>query len=599
MEIATPWDLIKSYRWKSVFFSYLRYLFLIILILLIPFGLLIYFYYDYAFENEIAQYSTSNLTKSTALFEVLISDFDENYRTIIQDRYLKPFLSMRETQIENHAYLDNVAQSVMAMKGGIARNIYLYSFSADYVVSSEGCGPSSLFADSMWMKTYRATNAQMYIIPRKVYSQEYDTIYLCRQVVQQNKLTGLFCLELNYRDFTNIIKKSFAGNTDHLYIISNIGVILYSDDSTLINTPVYKNRELAKIFEQFRGTQSGTLLQDGYIISTTASKNSQILLVTYLKKDRLLNTRQDIQLLLIAGSCTALVIAVLIALFISFKMYKNVVDIVFLLQNPQYRPAKESSLGELFLIRSDLSQRETIHHQEMEKQLWELKKAQAIALQTQINPHFLFNTLQLVNMSVMKEIRHDNEAVRIVQLLSDLLRLSYSTHTYLIPVSQELEHIEKYLEIQKIRYKNRLQISVDVPAECMGKRTVKLLLQPIVENSIRHGLSDKKEDWLLKIQCRLEGDGQFLCFSIEDNGVGMDPELLAALRQDLKSMVIREDSHIGISNINQRLRLIFGSNFSLNIDSAPNQGTVVTLRHPLLDDQAASLYNGKPEEKKW
>ena len=89
-------------------------------------------------------------------------------------------------------YLAEVIQTVASMKRGIVRNTYLYSFSADYVVSSNGCGSVSHFADSMWMKTYYATGAQMYIIPRKVYSQEYDTIYLCRQVVQQLSLIHIY-----------------------------------------------------------------------------------------------------------------------------------------------------------------------------------------------------------------------------------------------------------------------------------------------------------------------------------------------------------------------------------------------------------------------
>ena len=287
MQFVTPWDLIKSYRKKSAFFFYLRYLFLLILILLIPFGLLIYYYYGFVFQNAVAQYSSSNLIKSTELFEVLISDFDEGYRSVSQNPYFHRFLSMNKEATADEGYLVGLSQSVRSMKRGLIRNIYLYSFSADYVISSEMHGPAPSFSHSMWLKTYRATSAKNYIIPRKVFSEDYDTIYLCRQVVQKSRLTGLFCLELDYRDFIDIVHKSFSDISDRLCIVSDIGVILYSEDPSLINVPIYQNKELEDIYERFRGQSSGILTRGELVISTVTSKNNQLLLISFLNKKQL------------------------------------------------------------------------------------------------------------------------------------------------------------------------------------------------------------------------------------------------------------------------------------------------------------------------
>lgn len=116
-----------------------------------------------------------------------------------------------------------------------------------------------------------------------------------------------------------------------------------------------------------------------------------------------------------------------------------------------------------------------------------LKKYQIAALQAQINPHFLFNTLQLINLSIMKEVKKDIAATRLISLLSNLLHYSYDTEHYTVTVQQEIDNALKYLEIQQVRYKDHLRIISDISDECTSFETVKLILQPFIENSIITG----------------------------------------------------------------------------------------------------------------
>ena len=201
-----------------------------------------------------------------------------------------------------------------------------------------------------------------------------------------------------------------------------------------------------------------------------------------------------------------------------------------------------------------------------------LRKTELKALQAQIHPHFLYNTLD--SIAWMCEQGQNADAVRMVHALARLFRISISKGHELIPIAREIEHAESYLQIQKYRYKNRFTYRFEVDPGCLDYLCNKITLQPIIENAINHGLDLMVEEGHITVQ--VCPDGQDILFRVRDDGVGMTPEQVAAILNKGPS----DRTGIGIKNVNDRLKIYFGKQYGLRIDSVPDEGTCVEIRMP-------------------
>ena len=203
-----------------------------------------------------------------------------------------------------------------------------------------------------------------------------------------------------------------------------------------------------------------------------------------------------------------------------------------------------------------------------------LRKTELKALQAQINPHFLYNTLD--SIAWMCEQGRNADAVKMVHALARLFRISISKGHELIPISREIEHAESYLQIQKYRYKNQFTYHFHVDPECLHYLCNKITLQPIIENAINHGLDLLVDEG--RIDVYVQQDGEDIVFRVEDNGVGMSQEQIVAILEHGP----KERTGIGIRNVNDRLQIYFGKEYGLTITSKLDVGTCVEIRMPKL-----------------
>lgn len=201
-----------------------------------------------------------------------------------------------------------------------------------------------------------------------------------------------------------------------------------------------------------------------------------------------------------------------------------------------------------------------------------LRKTELKALQAQINPHFLYNTLD--SIAWMCEQGRNADAVNMVHALARLFRISISKGHELIPIRKELEHAESYLQIQKYRYKNQFSYDFQVDESCLDCLCNKITLQPILENAIAHGLDLMVEPGHIDVEvCR---DGKDILFCVRDDGIGMDEEQVRHILHSEPG----DRTGIGIKNVNDRLRIYFGEGYGLRIESEPDVGTCVEIRMP-------------------
>lgn len=226
-----------------------------------------------------------------------------------------------------------------------------------------------------------------------------------------------------------------------------------------------------------------------------------------------------------------------------------------------------------------------ITHTELLKETEEKMKFQQLAkdtqiksIQSQLDPHFLFNTLNTIaGMALMENC---NETANLIYSLSDILRYSIKSSKDMVEIETELENIKKYLFIQKIRYSDKLNYDMKIPEEIFKYKIPSMTLQPIIENAIIHGLEPKKDPVKIEIHGKMLPD-KFIEIKVIDNGVGISNEKLSIINDKLNSTTI--NGGIGIKLVHDRLIYYFGPEFGIKIESIPNISTTVYIKFPLVD----------------
>lgn len=209
----------------------------------------------------------------------------------------------------------------------------------------------------------------------------------------------------------------------------------------------------------------------------------------------------------------------------------------------------------------------------------QLKKAELRALQAQINPHFLYNTLDTIIW--MAESKRTAQVVDLVSALSRFFRITLSKGKDWISLGEEVEHISSYLTIQKMRYHDILDFTIDVPKQLLGSHMLKLTLQPLVENALYHGIKNKRSGGTISVHGRFVDDERVL-IEVKDNGIGIPTDKL----DQLQTMLDSEHSNLvtetgyGLNNVNQRIKLYYGQEYGLTITSEYRIGTCVSLLLP-------------------
>lgn len=215
-----------------------------------------------------------------------------------------------------------------------------------------------------------------------------------------------------------------------------------------------------------------------------------------------------------------------------------------------------------------------------------LMDTQMKALESQINAHFLYNTLEAINS--LAEIEGSEDISTMALALGDMFRYSIKTKGALVPLKKELAHVQNFVAIQQIRFDNAFCFQMDVPEEMLSCKILKLILQPLVENALYHGLLHCNAGSTICLTAKKEAG--ILCFQVRDDGVGMELEVLERLQKILeekprfRKLNQRDNGSIGLKNINSRIRLYYGDGYGLTIISEPGNGTTVQIRVPEVEE---------------
>ena len=395
---------------------------------------------------------------------------------------------------------------------------------------------------------------------------------------------GILLLDIRYSSLQQILDNITLGNQGYLYMISSNGDLIYRPRMQLIETgQMSENTVMATDYRDgsFRERYEGEWREVS--VKSVGYTGWKLLSVTPEKGLPLNNLKIQLFGVFVIGAF--LLVLILTNNFISSrittpiqKLEKSVNAIeagdldTEVYQGGSYEIRHLGrSIGEMAKRIKTLMEDIVAEHESKRKSEFDI-------LQSQINPHFLYNTLDIIVWMIENEQKQD--AVRIVTALARFFRISLSKGKSIITVRDELEHVRNYLMIQQTRFKNKFVYTIDAEDDVMELVSLKLMLQPLVENAIYHGMEFMDGDGEICVKVYRE-DAE-LWFRISDNGLGMTEEQTRSLLDEQNHISSKRGSGIGVKNVNERIRLYFGESYGLAIWSEPDEGTVITIHLPAL-----------------
>ncbi|MFR4978587.1 MAG: sensor histidine kinase [Butyricicoccus sp.] len=383
-------------------------------------------------------------------------------------------------------------------------------------------------------------------------------------------------LDLQFSSIAAYVDDVGIGTRGYTFLIDQSGRLVYHPQQQLIYVGIKQEDTL-----RYAGRGDGVYTEGNTLRIVRSIPQSKWRLVGVSYLDELVETPRNaaLRMIVMVGS-VALLLVLGVAAFamglVSAPIQRLVAQMHRFEQDAtgfQYEPIRgtqeiavlSDSFGHMVCRIQELI--EEVKHDEETLQKTELK-----ALQAQINPHFLYNTLDSIQW--MCEVGRNTDAVQMVGALARLFRISISRGAELIPIRRELEHAESYLIIQKFRYKDQFQYRFVVDDSLLDCLCSKITLQPIIENAILHGFGEFVDAGEIIIE--VKDDGADIIMSVTDNGIGMEKDVCARL------LSAQEDfsSGIGLKNVNDRNQIYFGEQYGLSIESEPDEGTCVTIRLP-------------------
>ncbi len=414
---------------------------------------------------------------------------------------------------------------------------------------------------------------------------------------------GVLLVDMNYSSIEQLLTKANTdSSSEYVYLMDNNGEIIYHPKQNLIYADIYKENNLEALGyedgsceENFEGESRLITVKT---ISYTGWKLVSVVPMSSFSIG-LNQTRYFAVVLVMLALLAVIILNQLVSAQIA-RPLQRLNESVKELEAGNLTPdiyvggsVEVEHLGRT--LRSTVEQLRKLMQDILVEQE-EKRKSELDALQSQINPHFLYNTLDSIVWTIEDERYED--AIFMITELASLFRISLSKGKNIIRVEEELRHARNYMNIQKMRYKNLFSVEYDVDPEILACCTVKLVIQPLLENAIYYGVQSMDGDGEIRVRGRRQGDDILL--EVEDNGMGMPEETVEKLLKE-DNRVRKKGSGVGLFNVHSRIRLRFGPDYGLTIESCPDEGTTVRIRMPFVsytEETARELEEGKWQAKR-
>ena len=392
---------------------------------------------------------------------------------------------------------------------------------------------------------------------------------------------GVFFIDLNYSAISGLCDQSTVGTKGYAFILDAKGNIVYHPQQQQLYNEL-QTENISLIMDTDEDTVLTGTGNDGKLYSISRSEKTGWTVVDCTNVKELLSKSRQAQSVYVLTAIILVIVALLFSRFMARSItlpIQKLRDSMKKVQEGDFSVSdvvvdSKNEIGSLTKSFDVMTHRihelmeQNVHEQE------EKRKSELKALQSQINPHFLYNTLDSIIW--MAEGKKNEEVVLMTASLARLLRQSISNEDEVVPIANEVEYARGYLTIQKMRYKDKLEFQIDVDSSILYIPLIKLVLQPIIENAIYHGLKYKESKGLLIVKGFMKDGNAVL--QVIDDGVGMDEETLAHIYD--KHKVNYHSNGVGVYNVQKRLKLYYGDDYGITYESEKGKGTTATITIP-------------------
>lgn len=360
------------------------------------------------------------------------------------------------------------------------------------------------------------------------------------------------------------------------YIIDSLGSVLYTKKTGMIGKSLDENLNQGEL-----SPTPHLIYSNGKADCTVLGKSSffnwsyvhRYIIDDYSRQLRINNR------VLVFPIVAIFICGLLISLSIAFYTYRPIGQILKIVQNPyEYLSYQKTKNEDVNIVASKIlmliSSNENLK-QKLNNKIALLNSAQLNMLQAQINPHFLYNVLNVLNGNIVEECGYNSKSMDMVLCLSRILRYALNTDILIVSVKQELEYLKKYVQLLKYRYADRFCVEYEINSGILDCRILKMSLQPLVENCVEHGFANKQSGGIIKVTGKKTDLGYSI--SVSDNGCGItDFDVESML--DMSELGINFNSeHIGLGSVIYRYKIVFNKNAEITVDTSPENGTKVTI----------------------
>lgn len=417
---------------------------------------------------------------------------------------------------------------------------------------------------------------------QRLYSGEYPWIISFSKGLewesQGKKNWGIVLIDMNFNNIKDLCA-SDLGDNGNIYILDENNDIIYHPKQQSIYAGI-KDETIPYAGRITNGTKIEEINGEKYVISVSPLRSNHWRIVGASRLNGISYYDSDIYNFIVTIFCVLFLIIILVSSIVSFLIARPIRKLANLMEKAEtgnftihadingYYEMKELSRSfNTMIYKIQKLMKDVIKKQEL------LRKSEMKTLHSQINSHFLYNTLDSIIWMV--ESSDNTNAVKMLSALAEFFRLSISSGRDIISVEEECRHVENYLIIQKMRFDEQFDYDIVIDDNVKYAKTIKMILQPIVENSILHGVSRLPYKGKISIQVKEKLDK--LLFIVEDNGFGMEPKKIDNILQ----IETKSKSGIGIRNVNQRIQLMYGDEYGLQYESELDEGTSVFIWLPL------------------
>ncbi|QTH42408.1 histidine kinase [Cohnella sp. LGH] len=502
------------------------------------------------------------------------------------------------TNYTNAQQIIQMLQNIKSLKPDISE---IFIFRPDFFIKptiTKSVNVNSPFLKNVWKEAEQAPPHMKPIFYSTHVPDYYNSAFTNHKVVSMSypirdimhygtENLAICFIDFNFEKITQIIEHSKLGQSDRIILLTDSGSVIYSTDTGFqAGSDITEGLDVGPIFQSGGGYYSTEFQEEKLLVTYSTSQVTGWKLV-YLSKtaeiQKNVNQTYVITTYLLLG---VIVFSILLSVVISRKNAKPMMELMNHMRevgrgNFSIRIPEDDKHLEFKILSSGfnlMTNKINVLFDEVYAGKIKQREAEFKALESNIHPHFLNNTLQVIHSLAVLERSRDIEQV--VTALGNLLEYSLYEKEKRVLIFKELNYIEDYLKIQNIRYDHAIRVDIEVEEQVKLCYISKLLLQPIVENAVFHGLDKVADEKILRIR-GFAADGQ-IHFTVEDNGIGMTERELQAVVARLDNNEAASERSIGLSNVQQRIKIEYGPQYGMNFHSVYRKGTKVELVIPIL-----------------